>query len=340
LTPEFVRTPIVGRERELALLTTGLEEALRGRGHLYLLSGEPGVGKTRLLEEVAGRAAVRDAMVLWGRCWGGGDAPPFWPWWQILRSLLGRSDSPDDARLQALRTSPPRATGAPSSMSAEEARERFELLDGVTTCVQDAARHKTLVLLLDDLHAADESSLLLLRFVARHLGAMAVLVIAAYREAEAREGVAVADRLGELALGSTGVPVRGIDRPAAGALIGASAGRLPSDQLVAVLHDATAGNPFFLEEIVRLLIAEGRFDESGLRAGQLGVPDRRRSRRARQRGGRRPGVRCRVARRRAGRDERRGVSCAGGRLRGGVRPIHCRADVPVRARHRARGVVR
>ena len=87
------RVALVGRDRELAMLTAGLEDALGGRGHLYVLSGEPGAGKTRLLEEVAAAAAARNAQVLWGRCWEREGAPPFWPWERVLGAVLQHPDT-------------------------------------------------------------------------------------------------------------------------------------------------------------------------------------------------------------------------------------------------------
>src|SRR5262245_35294492 len=82
----------VGRDRELAELEAGLENALGGRGRLYLIAGEPGIGKTRLAEQLAGHATERGARVVWGRCWEGGGAPPYWPWAQIVRAVAEACD--------------------------------------------------------------------------------------------------------------------------------------------------------------------------------------------------------------------------------------------------------
>ena len=80
--------PLVGRSREIVELASGLDDAIAGRGRLFLISGEPGIGKTRLAEELAGEAASRGMRVVWGRCWEGGGAPAYLPWVDVLRSLI------------------------------------------------------------------------------------------------------------------------------------------------------------------------------------------------------------------------------------------------------------
>jgi predicted ATPase len=79
---------LVGRQRELAELRAGLADALAQRGRLFMLVGEPGIGKTRLAEEIAGLARGHGAKILWGRCWEDEGAPAFWPWVQVLRAYI------------------------------------------------------------------------------------------------------------------------------------------------------------------------------------------------------------------------------------------------------------
>jgi eukaryotic-like serine/threonine-protein kinase len=83
-----VTTPFVGRTAELAVLTADLDAAVAGRGGVVLLAGEPGIGKTRLAEELAAHATARGVVVLWGRCWEGEGAPAFWPWVQVVRAYV------------------------------------------------------------------------------------------------------------------------------------------------------------------------------------------------------------------------------------------------------------
>src|SRR5438552_19128751 len=88
MPPPHQRTEavFVGRHRELVELRAGLEDAVTGRGRFFLVVGEAGIGKTRLVEELAREAAERGQLVLWGRCWQGGGAAPDWPWSQVSRA--------------------------------------------------------------------------------------------------------------------------------------------------------------------------------------------------------------------------------------------------------------
>ena len=170
--------PFVGRRSELELLLAGLEDALAGRGRLFLLSGEPGIGKSRLADEIASHAKERGARVLWGRCWEAGGAPAYWPWIQALRTHVRGSD-PEALREQIgthaadLNQILPEIgdlvgdVREPPPLDPEAAR--FRLFDATSSFLERAAAAQPLVVVLDDLHAADESSLLLLRFLASEL---------------------------------------------------------------------------------------------------------------------------------------------------------------------------
>jgi DNA-binding SARP family transcriptional activator len=150
----------VGRERELDELTAAVEDAAAGRGRLFLISGESGAGKTRLADELASRSKDAGMRVLWGRCWKAGDAPPYWPWTQALRSL--------DVQLPELSETAP--------------DERLTLFVEFAAALKDAAARQPLLAVLDDLHHADEASLLLLDFVAGELAEMHVALVGTYVE--------------------------------------------------------------------------------------------------------------------------------------------------------------
>src|SRR5215831_4987355 len=117
------REPIVGRKAELDALASALAEARGGRGGIVLVVGEPGIGKSRLIEEVARMAD--GAQVVWGRAWEAGGAPAYWPWTQVLRALGGASTAPHVARVRGDTAEPPASVGA-------SAGDRFFLLDAVT----------------------------------------------------------------------------------------------------------------------------------------------------------------------------------------------------------------
>ena len=180
------RQSFVGRSAELSELRGAVNEARAGRGGVWLITGEAGIGKSRLAEEVAREAAAAGARAVWGRCWEAGGAPAYWPWIQLLRGVL-RDAAPDvvtparAAQLAQLLPELGDAVTAPLS----PARARFELLDAVAGALCDAARAAPLILCIEDLHAADASSLLLLDFVGRQLRAARVAVLGTYREVEA-----------------------------------------------------------------------------------------------------------------------------------------------------------
>ncbi len=151
-----------------------VDEALAGRGNLLFLVGEPGIGKTRAAEELATFAGVGGARVAWGRCHEDERAPAFWPWIEAIRDFVRDAD-PVGLRWQLGPRAPerraprPRARRAasgsiPSRWPTISEADRFRLFDSVAGFLADASRSRPLVIVLDDLHWADASSLELLRF--------------------------------------------------------------------------------------------------------------------------------------------------------------------------------
>ena len=171
----------VGRQREMGELKAALEEALAGRGRLVMLVGEPGIGKTRTALELATYAGLRQAQVLWGRCYEAQGTPPYWPWVQAIRSYV-REHEPAQLRSEMgagaadiaeivsdVRQRLPDLEAPPALESPEAAR--FRLFDSIATFLKSASKAQPLVLILDDLHWADKLTLLLLQFVAGELAA-------------------------------------------------------------------------------------------------------------------------------------------------------------------------
>src|SRR6266508_262086 len=264
----------VGRDRELAELLAGLEDAAGGRRRLFLIAGEPGIGKTWLAEHLAGHATRRGARVLWGRCWEAGGAPPFWPWTQVIRALTEDRDEQTLAAwlgagaAQVAQLVPELAerlgmTAPPLVASRESEAARFYLFEAVSGFLEQAASVEPLLLVFDDLHAADDPSLLLLQFLARDLRGARLLVVGTYRDIEADRHPGVVDAVGQLVREGQSLILRGLDRAAVKGLIEAFSGVVPSEAKVAAVHETTEGNPLFVREAVRLLATEATLQDPG-----------------------------------------------------------------------------
>lgn len=261
--PEVVAGAFVGRERELAELTAGLDDALAGHGRLFLLAGEPGIGKSRLAEELMARAVACGAQVLVGRCWEAGGAPAYWPWVQSLRAYVRRADpaalraqlGPEAADLAQLLPELREIVGDPPPAESEGAR--FRLFDSLAAFIKLVAAAQPLVLVLDDLHAADEPSLLLLQFVARELGRSRVMILGAYRDVDPTLTDPLRATLAELAREplTRKVPLGGLAESDVTRFIALSAPN--AAELGAAVYAETEGNPLFVGEIVQLLRKEG-----------------------------------------------------------------------------------
>jgi DNA-binding CsgD family transcriptional regulator len=278
--------PFVGREAELAALTADLDAALAGRGGVVLLAGEPGIGKTRLAEELAAQATARGALVLWGRCWEGEGAPAFWPWIQVVRAYVGTVDptvlrremgagGADIAQVvPAVRECLP---GLPAPPPTEPEAARFRLFDSLTGFLRAAAARRPLLLVLDDLHWADAPSLALLRFLSRELEGAGPLVVGGYRHTEVDGGHPLLATLADLTRGQhhRRLLLGGLGQREVASFVAAVAGVAPPAGLAAAVHQQTDGNPFFVTEVVRLLASQGRLDhaEAGRPVLVAGLPE-------------------------------------------------------------------
>jgi DNA-binding SARP family transcriptional activator len=262
------RGTFVGRERELSALVGALDDAFAGRGRLALLVGEPGIGKSRLAEELIAHARARGARVLIGRCWEAGGAPAYWPWVQSLRTYVRETDASvlhswlgDGAAdlVQILPGLREKFPDLPDRPVPESEGARFRLFDAVAELVRAASRDQPTVLVLDDLHAADAPSLLLLRFFARQLAASRVLLLGAYRDVDPIPGGPLTEMLAEVAREpvTQRLALGGLSEDEVAEYVELTAADSASAELVAALADQTDGNPLFVGEIVRLLAVEG-----------------------------------------------------------------------------------
>ena len=261
----------VGREEVMAELRALLQDALAGRGRLALLVGEPGIGKTRTIEELCAQAGRRGVRVLVGRAYEGEGAPAYWPFVHILRDAIRDTKAPvlreqmaagasDIAQLvPELRE---RIAGLPASEALESEHARFRLFESLATFLRNASRARPLVVVLDDLHWADEPTLLLLQFLARELRDEHVLILGAYRDVEVRRHHPLAPALGELARHPhfRRISLSGLGEADVARCVGAATGSEPPEALVRAVYDMTEGNPFFVHQTVQLLASQGRLE--------------------------------------------------------------------------------
>jgi tetratricopeptide (TPR) repeat protein len=222
-----------------------LDEARAGRGLVFFLTGEPGIGKTRLMQELTRMARERGFQVAAGRCWEEGGAPAYWPWIQAVRELGG-----DFERL---------SPGAKGSVEPQTAR--FRLFDAAGRFLVERARSQPLVVLLDDLHAADSASLVLLRFVSETIGQAPVVLVGAYREREAHSHERP-ELFAELARFGPRLSLQGLEVNDVEAYVQGVTGQQTSHSAAARLCILTGGNPFFLDEVLRLVDPEGLAEDS------------------------------------------------------------------------------
>lgn len=227
---------IVGRHRELGALRAWLHDARAGAGRLVLCAGEPGIGKTRLAQELAGVALAGGTAVAWGRCVETEGAPAFWPWRQVLRSL----GADPDVVLKG---------------DVESPEDRFRVFDAVTEVVRGIADTNGVVVILDDIHWGDEPSLLVLRHLADQAADTRLLVVTAFRDV-APAGVlrrVLPDLLRSPAVERLELRGFGLDE------VREQLARTTVDESVvgarAVL-DLTGGNPLFVREVARA-VADG-----------------------------------------------------------------------------------
>ncbi|WP_241840062.1 AAA family ATPase [Frankia sp. CcI49] len=245
---------IVGRRREIAALRGWLRSADGGAGRLVLCAGEAGIGKTRLARELAGMALAGGRAVAWGRCAEAEGAPAFWPWRQALRSL---GVDPDDVLGHG---------------EAQSPQDRFRVFEGVADAIGSVAARGGLTVVLDDIHRADEPSLLVLRHLADQVADAQLLILATFRDRE--PAGAIARVLPDLLRSPAAVrlDLRGFDlaevgeqlrrMTASGTEVAASDGESTAEaeaEMTATARlvlEVTAGNPLFVREIGRA-VADG-----------------------------------------------------------------------------------
>jgi len=259
----------VGRDAELARLARCLASATGGRGQVAVVAGEPGIGKTRLAQRCAAEAAARGMHVFWGRCKEEPGAPPYWPWLQALETFASEAD--DDALRSALGRGAGHVADLAESIGTRFAdlprvvrasdpdRARFQTFDAFTSFWKRVAGPRGLLLVLDNLHAADTASLRFLEFLAAAIEGDRILVLGTYRDIELTRQHPMSNTLGELTRHpwATRLRLGGLTLPETMQLVRAVTGREPPVDLMRVVFGQTEGNPLFLQEMARYLAHEG-----------------------------------------------------------------------------------
>jgi DNA-binding SARP family transcriptional activator len=254
--------PFVGRGPDLASLRTAIDRACVGDGGVALVTGEAGIGKTRLVEEATRDCAARGVAVVWGRASEAGGAPAFWPWLQVLRSAAdasGRGELGEsaDAGLLArlvpvLGAAPGGARGEPVVPSDDEGA-RFRLFDAACRFLLRRAERQPTVVVLEDIQWADESTLLLVEHLTPLLPRSRLLLAVTCREVHVDRHHRLTTTLAELTRASVAtIGLRGLAVDEVGALIRSITGEEAPAAAVDRITVRTNGNPYFVGEIARL----------------------------------------------------------------------------------------
>ena len=253
-TPGSFPQQLVGRADEIALLDDAIGQLASGTGKVIFIAGEPGIGKTTLARHAAQLAGEQTVPVYFGFAWEAGGAPSYWPWTQLLRSMI--DDQGIDTRLlqNMERILPDGVCCDDESLQPDQAR--FKLLESVRDMLETASASSPLILILEDVHAADSDSLYLLQYIARHVSAMPVLLIATYRDLEARTSTAT-DPLWQAARDATTLYPGRLSADNVQELFVARGAVAPLAEDIDSLLATTDGNPLFLTELVDLMSRQG-----------------------------------------------------------------------------------
>ncbi|MDP2710251.1 MAG: AAA family ATPase [Solirubrobacteraceae bacterium] len=272
--------PLVGRVRELRELCDAFDDACRGRGGVHLVLGDPGVGKTRLAGALAEYAASNGARVIWTRGWGRA-APAYWPWVEVVRGLAQELDGETLRRElgaaadELLRLAPEIAERLPAARLPGPNHDdpdiaRFALFDALVALLRARSASGPVVILIDDLQAVDEGSLVALDFVSRMLRDAAVLLVVTMHQRVPERTWEAQLALQNIVRAGRRLVLGGLAREDVGRLIEQTSGVAPARALVDAVHGVTEGNPFFAREVLALLLADGRLEDP---PDRLPLPD-------------------------------------------------------------------
>ncbi len=277
---------MVGRDRELASLLSGLDDAAARRGGLFLISGEPGVGKTRLANEVASVSESRRMPLLIGHCSEHEEAVAYLPFVEILENFVDRESNPDVLRAALGEQAPELARlipklknilpELPPPLDLPPAQARRHLFNCFFDFVARIASERPILMILEDLHWADDSTLSLLDHLTQRLSDLPLMVIGTYRDAELNLTRPLAKTLEDLLRGrlATRVRLKSLPRGEVGAMLNTLSGKSAPAVVVGEIFAETEGNPFFVEELFRHLEEENRlYDAAGHFRSELKIAE-------------------------------------------------------------------
>ncbi len=269
-----------GRDASLSWLPcwSGLDDAIAGRGRLFLISGEPGVGKTRLADEVAAAAEGKQLTVLTGHCSEHDEAVAYLPFVEILENFIDRKSDRDSLRValggegrELVRLLPKLKNllpELPAPLDLPPAQARRHLFNCFFDFVARMAAQQMVLIVLEDLHWADDSTLSLLDHLAQRVSGLPLMLIGTYRDAEANLTGGLAKTLDGLLRGrlASRLSLKSLPRDQVGVMLNGLSGKSAPAGVVSEVYDETGGNPFFVEELFRFLEEENRLYDS---AGQF-----------------------------------------------------------------------
>lgn len=261
LTKSLQADPFVGRSRELAIARGAAQAAREGRIQIVLISGEAGIGKSRLLDHISRDLQNTGYQVLPGRCPEAPGAPAFWPWIQVLGhhfdaslpSGLGSLLSGVEDILHILPELRDHVRSTPPPAPRDPSRARFRLFDAIGTCLDRAAKRIPTAISIEDLHRSDETSLLLLSFLANALPDSPLFVVVTLRDGAHQPYVEKAIAALTRTAGVTFLQLRGLARLEVAELLATLTGGTASPSAAADLHERTGGNPYFLTQLAKHL---------------------------------------------------------------------------------------
>ena len=261
---------IVGRDAERATVERALERATRSTQWL-LIEGEPGIGKTRLLEHLADEADRRGFDVMWARSHESGAAPAFWPWLPAIRPLLEAGHQlPVDVRQLIVNLLDP-SDGATSALSMNGGR--FPLFAAIALLLEGAAHTRPVMIALDDMQWADPASLELIEFMTGHVVAAPIMFAATVRELEIGRNDALVQTLAHISRRprTDRIHLEGLQPSESDRLVRRAIGGDAPAGVVDAIFRRSDGNPFFMTELARLLAGDSGLSEAEL-LRRVGVP--------------------------------------------------------------------